>query len=114
VQLVLLAASTAQAPLLCTAAPLASPTAQRTTHTVYSVVGALARMAAVPAPAAAVDNSNGSNSMVECVTLLTWWVGGWVGQPNACRVCAPACIRACFSESDSYAGLAVSIGTLGL
>jgi len=50
VQLVLLAASTAQAPLLCTAAPLASPTAQRTTHTVYSVVGAPARMAAVPAP----------------------------------------------------------------
>ncbi|PRW57859.1 steroid-binding 3 [Chlorella sorokiniana] len=77
VQLVLLAACTAQAPLLCTTAPLASPAAQRTTHQVCSILSALARMAAIPAPAAAADGSSSSGSqqaspVVECVTLLTW------------------------------------------
>ena len=72
-------ACTAQAPLLCAAAPLASPAAQRTNHTLYSIASALARMAAIPAPPAAADGSGGGGSqqaspVMECVTLLTWWV----------------------------------------
>lgn len=72
-QLALLAAASAQTPMLCTAAPLASPAAQRMTRQLFRLLTALARMAAIPAPAPAAGGGDSQRSpAAECVTIMSW------------------------------------------
>ena len=74
VQLALLVAASTQTPMLCTAAPLASPAAQRMTHQLFRLLSALARMAAIPGPAPAGGGGGGQqpSPAAECVTIMSW------------------------------------------